>query len=769
MAWSKSVGGRAEELLERLNTLEISISAELGNLEDEADSLAESLTKTEALVAQIKGMKPLVYQGEHVGGQVYNPYEYVLKGGNTYFALRQTAATPPDPSWGALGLAPQGLGVFEGVKGRVTEFKLSEAGELNAAASNHFIVTVDADRSLAVTGLSTEFLHSFSVMYRFAVGKSFVPRLAATWRPGSQPPTWPINADSFALVYYTAYKGRLSARLVAQGGTPTPTPNPTAPTMSVSPHTVATIVGSGPTTITAAVTNSTAVVTWTLTGPGTLSATTGNQITYTPPASATSGTTATVKATLGTTGVSDTVDVSVQVLSSTGGTGGGGTGGGGTGTRGPFQIKEGFTASQLPANAQDLWAATSKFTRFVAQKKLADVAQGSSLSPGGNKVDIYGLRSVHAHFHNLAMILDATGDPAALNGILDMWDVLNRKAETRWYPGFRDYLAPLEMRGIKRFNYYNTERKTFDKFLSEGGYTNHHDLESDLHSGYCGELRYVLWQNRDASARAERAYLEVCDYHDGISAQRELFSKAEYPSKPRYWWGKPLHHPTGARHAEAFYMALMGHSSWQPALDQFRTWLRNDMELLDHPRGYKLYNTPHGVQGRYGSQGASLPKHDASQDCTYIGEEWPLLEMQCRAGSDFYTPAVMEAIGHTCDQGVFYDGYGVKTYLTKDSKGNPVGTYTVGGSIAGGGLSSVQRVFATRSGSKIGSRWKIPGNNKREEIHQIQRNLTTAPLWRIMTPEIDDGLAKVSQQTTSTERKAADLTRFLGRIGGRID
>ena len=94
--------------------------------------------------------------------------------------------------------------------------------------------------------------------------------------------------------------------LEAQGG------GAQTPTLQLSPRNFDKVVGTGPTTITAAVTNSTAAVTWTLTGPGTLSATTGNQITYTPPASATSGTTATVKATLGTTGVSDTVTATLR-------------------------------------------------------------------------------------------------------------------------------------------------------------------------------------------------------------------------------------------------------------------------------------------------------------------------------------------------------------------------------------------------------------------------------------------------------------------------
>jgi hypothetical protein len=69
---------------------------------------------------------------------------------------------------------------------------------------------------------------------------------------------------------------------------PTPTPTPPAPTpavsLTVSPSATSTTPGGAAITLTATVTGSTATPTWTLTGPGTLSASTGAVVTYTPPA-----------------------------------------------------------------------------------------------------------------------------------------------------------------------------------------------------------------------------------------------------------------------------------------------------------------------------------------------------------------------------------------------------------------------------------------------------------------------------------------------------
>jgi hypothetical protein len=63
---------------------------------------------------------------------------------------------------------------------------------------------------------------------------------------------------------------------------PTPAPSPAA-AISVTPSATTTSPNGAAITLNAAVTNSTATPTWTLTGAGTLSATSGSVITYTPP------------------------------------------------------------------------------------------------------------------------------------------------------------------------------------------------------------------------------------------------------------------------------------------------------------------------------------------------------------------------------------------------------------------------------------------------------------------------------------------------------
>ena len=99
----------------------------------------------------------------------------------------------------------------------------------------------------------------------------------------------------------------------APAPTPTPTPSPSpAASLTVTPSATTTTPGGTPITLTATVTNSTATPTWTLTGPGTLSATTGNTITYTPPATGDANATAIVSAAL-TGAVTQTVNLTVTV------------------------------------------------------------------------------------------------------------------------------------------------------------------------------------------------------------------------------------------------------------------------------------------------------------------------------------------------------------------------------------------------------------------------------------------------------------------------
>ena len=440
--------------------------------------------------------------------------------------------------------------------------------------------------------------------------------------------------------------------------------------------------------------------------------------------------------------------------------------------RGLFQIDTSFTRERIPADTRAIYDAAMAVLARYDSDLYKNVLSGSPDSPGGNKIDIYSARNLRNNLHANALMLDATGDPLMLTRIIDAWTVVWGKAETSWSPGYLATRSPLEFKGIKRLNLYRTS----DRDLQSGLYTNYTDLENDLHSGYCGMLRYILWRNRDLSPAAATAYNQVSEYHDDLTVQRRAFSKDRYGSKPDYWWGKALHHSTTSRHAEAFFMVLMGNTSWEPELSQFEAWLGADIEYYNHPDGYRLYGVPHGVQGRYAAQGTSLPQNEGFQDCTYIGEEWPCTEIMCRAGSGFWTPPVVEAIAHTCDQGVFYDGYGAKPRIRWNTNTRLFEeAYTVGGTIGGGGTTNkTTRKFFGRDGRSFASTWKARGpstefpGGARELIHQVQRNPTTVPLWRIMTPEIDAGLAEVSRVTNDQARKFADLTRFLGKIKGRL-
>ncbi len=107
------------------------------------------------------------------------------------------------------------------------------------------------------------------------------------------------------------------------GGSPTPAPAPTpTPTPSPSPAASLTLTqsattvapGGSPITLNATVANSTATPTWTLTGAGTLSATSGTSIQYTPPAlgTVTANTTVTISAAL-TGATTQTVGITLVV------------------------------------------------------------------------------------------------------------------------------------------------------------------------------------------------------------------------------------------------------------------------------------------------------------------------------------------------------------------------------------------------------------------------------------------------------------------------
>lgn len=79
--------------------------------------------------------------------------------------------------------------------------------------------------------------------------------------------------------------------------------------MTIAPSSPSVTAGGAPVTLTATLTNASGTITWTLVGAGSLSSTTGMTVAYTPPASATDPTTATVRASGG--GVTAEVTISI--------------------------------------------------------------------------------------------------------------------------------------------------------------------------------------------------------------------------------------------------------------------------------------------------------------------------------------------------------------------------------------------------------------------------------------------------------------------------
>jgi hypothetical protein len=99
---------------------------------------------------------------------------------------------------------------------------------------------------------------------------------------------------------------------------PTPAPSPAA-TLAVTPSATTTTPGGASVTLNAVVTNSTAVPTWTLSGPGALSASSGTSIQYVPPASGSLDANATVTISAALTGATtQTVTITVTVPATAG-------------------------------------------------------------------------------------------------------------------------------------------------------------------------------------------------------------------------------------------------------------------------------------------------------------------------------------------------------------------------------------------------------------------------------------------------------------------
>jgi hypothetical protein len=98
---------------------------------------------------------------------------------------------------------------------------------------------------------------------------------------------------------------------------PTGPPPSGAPSLTLSPHAINVNAGEAPTTFSATVQNSSEPVSWTLVGPGNIAPTSGSSTRYTPPVAINGTQSATLTATLGTTGVTASARITVYPASVT--------------------------------------------------------------------------------------------------------------------------------------------------------------------------------------------------------------------------------------------------------------------------------------------------------------------------------------------------------------------------------------------------------------------------------------------------------------------
>lgn len=126
-----------------------------------------------------------------------------------------------------------------------------------------------------------------------------------------------LRARSF---HFTALVGLLL--LAGCQGSPTPTnPNPpptsTGPSLTLSPASININAGAAAITFSALVQNSSESVTWTLSGPGTVNQPKGSRTRYIPPENVESAQSASLTATLGTTGIAATAIIAIYPASVT--------------------------------------------------------------------------------------------------------------------------------------------------------------------------------------------------------------------------------------------------------------------------------------------------------------------------------------------------------------------------------------------------------------------------------------------------------------------
>jgi len=214
----------------------------------------------------------------------------------------------------------EGAGTLSNLKGTVTKY--TPPTELNAVSSAKITVVLEGTKlsqlvnvtltpkpKLVITpaaDLSNVFAGGSKIRFSVAVssGKSKQPRLSV--RP---PPQWTLEGPGSIdpiLNTFTDYTPPAEVNMVTpvkltvrtdgleQSFSFNVQPRPIVPTLTLSPSSQTFTAGATGTAFTATLLNSTEALAWTLTGPGTLSSTTGKTVTYTPPSSVSKTETATL-------------------------------------------------------------------------------------------------------------------------------------------------------------------------------------------------------------------------------------------------------------------------------------------------------------------------------------------------------------------------------------------------------------------------------------------------------------------------------------------
>lgn len=363
---------------------------------------------------------------------------------------------------------------------------------------------------------------------------------------------------------------------------------------------------------------------------------------------------------------------------------------------------------------------------------------------GGGGLHMYNLRQIHPYCVTYAVLLDTFGNAAWHKELVRVAKAMLKLTTTEYRPGFDRKFAGAEDKGVRRFIYQPHLQNPFDPasdeaagLLRAGIFTDGHDLDKDLSDGTVVDLLVALHANRDLDAETREVYADLKDFAYGLFKRRAAFTKLFYPriSGDPYFFSKPLNHPSFAFGCAAGHMFDMyGGEDFEKAYKRAVFELESDREYVQTPYG-EVYVTPHGVQEGYKRDQKYHGKpqtgeHQGLQDMTYFGEVAAYVEIANRKRLSIAPDRMVTAMGRSINLCVMVDGYGAKT---------------IAGSIGGGGrpkdgYGTRKRQVNLRTGESFPSRWYEPEADFREGMHQLTRNLTSLPLSRVMTPEIETGL-----------------------------